>query len=71
MSGHKAKMAPHADAPPGLEQDQLGNPIPFEDRTEEDKEKTQESLADKMHEDASVKNPEHETENPAPMPKAR
>ena len=35
----KAKMAPQPSAPPGLEQDQHGNAIPFEQRTEEDQEK--------------------------------
>lgn len=35
----KAKMAPQPSAPPGLEQDARGNAIPFEQRTEEDKEK--------------------------------
>ena len=36
--GKKAKMAPQPSAPPGLEQDALGNAIPFEQRTEEDQE---------------------------------
>jgi hypothetical protein len=36
QSGKKAKMAPQPDAPPGLEQDNHGNAIPFEQRTEED-----------------------------------
>jgi len=67
---HKPKMAPQKDAPPGLEQDSLGNPIPFEERTEDDKEKVIENLAGKMHGGASIKNPEGEAENPAPMPKA-
>jgi hypothetical protein len=35
----KAKMAPQPSAPPGLEQDQRGDAIPYEERTEEDKEK--------------------------------
>jgi hypothetical protein len=35
----KAKMAPQPSAPPGLEQDEHGNAIPFDQRTEEDKEK--------------------------------
>jgi len=34
----KARMAPQPSAPPGLEQDAHGNPIPFEQRTEEDQE---------------------------------
>ena len=29
----KAKMAPHSDAPPGLEQDGQGNVIPLAQRT--------------------------------------
>jgi len=37
-AGKKAKMAPRPSAPPGLEQDQLGNAIPFEQRTEDDQE---------------------------------
>ncbi|MEO8301104.1 MAG: hypothetical protein ABI608_04880 [Rhizomicrobium sp.] len=35
----KAKMAPLPSAPPGLEQDNHGNAIPFEERTPEDQEK--------------------------------
>lgn len=38
--GKKAKMAPHSDAPPGMEQDGCGNVIPFAQRTKEDQEKT-------------------------------
>jgi hypothetical protein len=38
-SGKKPKMAPQRSAPPGLEQDGRGNAIPFEQRTEEDREK--------------------------------
>jgi len=34
----KAKMAPQPSAPPGLEQDALGNAIPFDQRTPEDQE---------------------------------
>ena len=34
--GRKAKMAPQPSAPPGLEQDALGNAIPFERRTLDD-----------------------------------
>jgi len=37
-AGKKAKMAPQPSAAPGLEQDQLGNAIPFEQRTEDDQE---------------------------------
>ncbi|MEY4707164.1 MAG: hypothetical protein RJB58_887 [Pseudomonadota bacterium] len=37
--GKKAKMAPHSDAPPGLEQDGCGNVIPLSQRTKEDQEK--------------------------------
>ena len=32
----KAKMSPQPSAPPGLEQDALGNDIPFEQRTQDD-----------------------------------
>jgi hypothetical protein len=35
----KAKMAPQPSARPGLEQDSKGAAIPFDQRTEEDKEK--------------------------------
>ncbi|MEY4966352.1 MAG: hypothetical protein RL274_1935 [Pseudomonadota bacterium] len=37
--GHKAKMVPRPDAPPGLEQDGCGNVIPLSQRTKEDQEK--------------------------------
>lgn len=37
-SDKKAKMAPQPSAPPGLEQDNRGNAIPFEQRTEDDQE---------------------------------
>ena len=33
------KMAPRHDAPPGLEQDSLGNTIPLDQRTQEDQQK--------------------------------
>jgi hypothetical protein len=36
----RTKMAPHSDAPPGMEQDGRGNVIPFAQRTKEDQEKT-------------------------------
>jgi hypothetical protein len=39
QQGHKAKMAPRHDAPPGLEQDSHGNTIPLDQRTEEDQQK--------------------------------
>lgn len=42
----KPRMAPHPEAPEGLEQDSKGNPIPFEKRTEEDKEKVRQAIAD-------------------------
>ena len=37
--GKKPKMAPHSEAPPGLEQDGCGNVIPLSQRTKEDQEK--------------------------------
>ncbi|MDB5733880.1 MAG: hypothetical protein JWN16_517 [Alphaproteobacteria bacterium] len=37
--GHKAKMAPLAEAPAGLEQDGKGNVIPLPQRTKDDQEK--------------------------------
>jgi hypothetical protein len=36
---HKARMAPRADAEPGLEQDGKGNVIPLSQRTKDDQEK--------------------------------
>lgn len=39
QGGKKAKMAPHSDAAPGLEQDGRGNVIPLSQRTKEDQEK--------------------------------
>ena len=56
---HKAKMAPHADSAPGLETDGQGHVIPLAHRTREDQVKAS---------GGSVKNPEREAENPAPMP---
>lgn len=37
--GKKAMMAPHSNAPPGLEQDGCGNVIPLSQRTKDDQEK--------------------------------
>ncbi|MES2473692.1 MAG: hypothetical protein V4601_12735 [Pseudomonadota bacterium] len=37
--GKKGKMAPRADAPPGLEQDSHGDVIPLSQRTKDDQEK--------------------------------
>jgi hypothetical protein len=67
---HTAKMAPDPDAPAGLETDGKGNVIPFAERTKDDQEKAQGGLKDAMQ-DASVKNPENEAKNPAPMPQAQ
>lgn len=39
QGGRKPRMAPRHDAPPGLEQDSLGNTIPLEKRTEDDQQK--------------------------------
>lgn len=36
QSGKKTRMAPQPSAPAGLEQDNRGNAIPFEQRTEDD-----------------------------------
>lgn len=38
-TSHKARMAPRADAPPGLEQDGQGNTIPVSQRTQDDQDK--------------------------------
>jgi len=40
----KPKMASQPSASPGLEQDSHGNAIPFEQRTEEDKEKARRGI---------------------------
>jgi hypothetical protein len=42
QEGKKAKMAPQPSAPPGLEQDDTGHAIPFEQRTEDDQELSRE-----------------------------
>lgn len=47
----KPRMAPHPDAPPGLEQGSKGNVIPFEKRTEEDQEKVRRVIADAIDPD--------------------
>ena len=39
QQGHKPRMAPRADSPPGLEQDGEGNTIPIDQRTKDDQEK--------------------------------
>jgi hypothetical protein len=39
-------MAPQKDAPPGLEQDGRGQAIPFDQRTEEDREKARSGRKD-------------------------
>jgi hypothetical protein len=36
---HEARMAPRAEAEPGLEQDSKGNVIPLSQRTKDDQEK--------------------------------
>jgi len=38
-SEHKARMAVPPEAPPGIEQDEKGNLIPFDERTCDDQEK--------------------------------
>lgn len=60
MTEHKPRMAPHPDAPAGLEQDGQGKPIPFEQRIEEDKAKVRKAVAE------GIKNPQNEAEIPAP-----
>ena len=54
------KMRPKAGSPPGIELDGHGNVIPLAERTEDDQERAR---------GGSVKNPEGEAENPAPMPR--
>lgn len=63
---HKAKMKPRAEAPAGLETDGQGNVIPLEQRLPEDQAK---AVGQRLT-DQSVTNPDHEAENPAPMPEA-
>jgi hypothetical protein len=43
---HKARMAPRAEAEPGLEQDGKGNVIPLSQRTKDDQEKARTSRKD-------------------------
>ncbi len=50
----KPRMAPEPDAPAGLEQDSKGDPITFEQRTEEDKAKVREAVAEAIHGKPSV-----------------
>jgi hypothetical protein len=57
---HKTKVQPRADAPPGLETDGNADVIPLHRRTPEDQAKAA---------SRSLKDPEHEAENPAPMPR--
>lgn len=45
----KPKMAPSSDAPPGIETDDKGNTIPFDQRTEDDKKKTQQGSLENIH----------------------
>lgn len=53
----KPRMAPNPEAPPGLEQDGKGNVIPFQKRTEDDKEKVRRVIADAIKEDDGGKSP--------------
>jgi hypothetical protein len=67
---HRAKMAPRADAPPGLETDGEGNMIPYAQRTQEDKIKVDTAIHDALRADSpSLKNPQNEAEDPGAMPK--
>lgn len=50
---HKPKMSVKHDTPPGLELDEHGNPIPFDKRTEGDKEKVRTHIADMLHEEGT------------------
>ena len=56
----KGKMHPRPDSPPGMETDGKGNVIPLAERTREDQEKARA---------ASIKNPNNEATDPAPMPR--
>jgi hypothetical protein len=67
MTDHKAKMAPRAGSPPGLETDGRGNVIPLARRTEDDRAKAR---GDGAYQDAG-KNPERQAQEPAPMPRAQ
>ncbi len=59
----RSKMRPAPDAPSVLELDGKGNVIPLAQRTMEDQEKARAASQ------ASIKNPEQEAEDPAPMPR--
>jgi hypothetical protein len=65
----KAKMATVQGTPPGLEVDEHGRPIPFDQRTSGDREKVRGHIAAELH-GADAKNPDGEAEAPAPAPKA-
>ncbi|HEY4275238.1 MAG TPA: hypothetical protein VGM68_07125 [Rhizomicrobium sp.] len=68
MTEHpKPKMAVPPQTPPGLEVDEHGHPIPFDKRTEGDKEKVRAHIAAELH--GSVKNPEGEAQTPSPVPR--
>jgi hypothetical protein len=64
---HKPKMASKSDAPPGLELDGHGNAIPFDERTDGDKQKVRDNIASALQGTQSVKNPNKEAEIPAQM----
>ena len=59
------KMRPNKGTPPGIEMDGHGHVIPLAERTKEDRDAAR-AAGEK---DGSIKNPEHEAENPAPMPR--
>jgi len=63
----KPKMAIPPTAPPGIETDEKGNPIPLKDRTQEHQAKARAATARGTPDDAEDKDPEGELENPAPM----
>lgn len=61
----QGKMRPNKGTPPGMETDGHGNVIPLAQRTKEDRDAAR-AAGEK---DGSIKIPEHEAENPAPMPR--
>lgn len=67
---HKSKMSMKQDTPPGLELDEHGDPIPFDERTEGDKQKVRENIATAMQSEGSLNISEHEREIPVPIPKS-
>lgn len=50
------RMAPLSNAPAGLEQDACGNPIPFDQRTKDDRDKIQKAISTALHQESDPTN---------------